>query len=182
MHDQPRYDAYEESDFFADGMTSRLPIEGTVARGQLNADSVFYQGLTAEGELVEVLPIELDEARLARGQVLFNAYCSPCHDRTGGGNGSIVRRGLKRPESFHTARLKESPPGYYFQVMTNGFGEMSSYAGQVTPDERWMIAAYVQALQLSQAVPADLLNADDRDRLAGDAPPSQPGAESEDTH
>jgi mono/diheme cytochrome c family protein len=182
MHDQPRYQAYEESDFFADGMASRLPIEGTVARGQLYADSVFYQGLTAEGELVSSLPIDIDATQLARGQVLFNVYCSPCHDRTGGGNGSIVRRGLKRPESFHSTRLRESPPGYFFQVMTNGFGEMSSYAGQVTPDERWKIAAYVQALQLSQSVPAELLNAEDRDRLAGNAPPAQPDAESEDAH
>jgi mono/diheme cytochrome c family protein len=183
MHDQPKYEPHEQSDFFADGQASRLPIEGTVARGQLNADPIFFTGLTEEGELVTALPIDLDEATLDRGQDLFNVYCSPCHDRVGTGNGMIVRRGFKRPESFHNARLRQSPPGYFFQVMTNGFAEMSGYAAQIEPHERWAIAAYIRALQLSRAVPAGLLTAAEREQLDAGADESpQPTDAAEATH
>jgi mono/diheme cytochrome c family protein len=165
MHDQPKYEPHEVSDFFADGQASRLPIEGTVARGHLREDKAFYAGLTDDDQLVPTLPIELDAATLARGREQFNVFCSPCHDRTGSGNGMIVQRGFKRPESFHSARLRQSPPGYFFQVMTNGFGEMSSYAGQIEPHERWGIAAYVRALQLSQSVDVDDLSEFERFQL-----------------
>jgi len=165
MHDQPRYEPFEKSDFFADGQASRLPIEGTVARGQLREDIAFYTGLTEDGQLMATLPIELDAATLARGRELFNAFCSPCHDRVGTGNGMIVQRGFKRPESFHAVRLRQSPPGYFFQVMTNGFAEMSSYAGQIEPAERWAIIAYVRALQLSQAVDTESLSDFERFQL-----------------
>ena len=178
MHDQPKYEPFEESDFFSDAQSSRLQIDGTVARGQLQEDPVFYRGLDANGELVSTLPIHLDAATLARGRVLYDVYCSPCHDRTGYGNGMIVRRGFKRPESFHATRLKESAPGYFFQVMTNGFGEMSPYNAQMTPAERWAVAGYVRALQLSQTVPVDQLSAADQVALSGDAPP----AVQEETH
>jgi len=178
MHDQPRYEPHEQSDFFADGQASRLPIEGTVARGRLNEDPVFFTGMTGTGELVTELPIVLDATVLARGQERFNVYCSPCHDRTGSGNGMIVRRGFKRPESFHADRLRQSPPGYFFQVMTNGFAEMSGYRAQIEPAERWAIAAYVRALQLSQAVPVDLLTPADRQQLdAGVTAPTTGTAE-----
>lgn len=176
MHDQPKYEPFEESDFFSDGRASRLQIAGTVARGQLREDSVFYQGLDADGALVQSIPIELDEAILARGRVVFDVYCSPCHDRTGSGNGMIVRRGFKRPESFHSPRLRQSPPGYLFQVMTNGFGEMSSYAAMIDPTERWAVAAYVRALQLSRAVPSGQLLPEDRAALAAESETEAPVA------
>ena len=165
MHDQPRYEPFEESDFFSDGQASRLQIEGTVARGQLQEDSLFYQGLDGDGQLLGALPIELDATALARGRELFDIYCSPCHDRTGSGNGMIVQRGFKRPESFHSTRLRQSPPGYFFQVMTNGFGEMSAYSAMVEPHERWAVTAYIRALQLSQALPANQLAETDRAAL-----------------
>ena len=165
MHDQPKYEPYETSDFFADGQASRHPIEGTVARGHLREDTVFYAGLTEDGQLAATLPIELDVATLARGRELFDIYCSPCHDRAGNGSGMIVQRGFKRPESFHSVRLRQSPPGYFFQVMTNGFAEMSSYAGQIEPGERWAVAAYIRALQLSQSVDAKDLSEFERFKL-----------------
>lgn len=182
MHDAPRYEPFEESDFFADARASRLPVPGTVARGQLRADSAFYRGVDAQGALVTTLPIELDAVTLARGRVVYDVYCSPCHDRTGSGNGMIVRRGFKHPESFHTARLRQSPPGYFFQVITNGFGEMSPYAGMIEPRERWAVTAYVRALQLSQAVPTELLTAGDRAALAAAAEPEQAPAVEEEAH
>lgn len=162
MHDQPKYEPFESSDFFLDGQAARLPVAGTVARGSLREDPAYFAGLTAEGTPVPTLPIELDRATLERGRELYDVYCSPCHDRAGTGNGIIVQRGFKRPESFHAARLRQSPPGYFFQVATNGFGEMSSYAGQVEVAERWAIVAYIRALQLSRAIPVDELS--DRDR------------------
>ncbi|MDX1644195.1 MAG: cytochrome c [Thermoanaerobaculia bacterium] len=180
MHDQPKYEPLEQSDFFGDGQASRLPVEGTVARGSLRQDSALYTGLTADGIPIQSLPITLDRPTLERGQVVYEVYCAPCHGRTGAGDGMIVRRGFKRPESFHAARLRQSPPGYFFQVVTNGFGEMSSYAGQVAVADRWAAIAYVRALQLSQAVSADALSEADRRELERSAATaaSDSGAES----
>jgi mono/diheme cytochrome c family protein len=176
MHDQPKYEPFEESGFFADGQASRLPVEGAVARGLLRDDSLYYEGLTAQGELAPAVPIELDAAVLARGQETYNAFCSPCHDRLGTGNGMIVQRGFKQPESFQSLRLRQSPPGYFFQVMTNGFAEMSSYAAQVSVEDRWAIAAYIRALQLSQSIPASELSEYERFKLPPKAAAATPGS------
>ena len=153
MHDQPKAEPLEASTFFADGRASRLPVEGTVARGHLREDDHFYRGLDAAGMAATTLPMELTVELLERGRNRYDIFCAPCHSRLGDGNGMIVRRGFKQPESFHAARLRDSPVGYYFSVMTNGFGEMSDYAAQVRPADRWAIAAYIKALQLSQHVP-----------------------------
>jgi mono/diheme cytochrome c family protein len=144
-----------------------------------------------DGELLATLPIELSSDTLEEGRDLFNAFCSPCHDYLGGGNGMIVQRGFKQPTSFHNPRLRESPVGYFYDVMTNGFGDMSSYAAQIQPQDRWAIAAYVKVLQLSQNVPAGELTADERRRLTtaapaatGEAPAAEhaePAAETEPT-
>jgi mono/diheme cytochrome c family protein len=182
MHDQPRYEPFEESDFFPDGQATRLPVEGTVARGELREDALLFTGLDAEGRPATSLPIELDAATLERGRVLYDVYCAPCHDRAGTGNGMIVRRGFKRPESFHSARLRAAPPGYFFQVMTNGFAEMASYAAMLEPRERWAVAAYVRALQLSQAVPGEELTAADRSALAAAVDESPSPAAAEEAH
>ncbi len=170
MHDQPKYQPHEESDFFADGIANRPQIEGTVARGQLFDDRLLHEGIDADGALAETLPVALDARMLERGQVVYDVYCAPCHDRAGSGNGMVVRRGFKRPESFHAPRLRQSPPGYFYQVLTNGYGEMSGYRAMIDLEDRWAVVAYVRALQLSQAVPAAELDASDRSAIA--APPA----------
>ncbi len=150
MHDQPKIEPYEVNNFFADGMGSRIPPAGTIARGWLREDSALWEGKDAAGELVDTLPMALDQALLERGQQRFEIYCSVCHGSTGDGQGMIVRRGFKQPSPLYEQRLQEMPVGYFFDVMTNGFGLMSSYAKQVPVQDRWAIAAYIRALQLSQ--------------------------------
>lgn len=166
MYDQPKYEAHEATTFFADGLTSRAPIEGTVARGQLQLDTHLLTG-RVDGELASTLPasVPFNKSLLERGHERFDIYCSPCHGRTGEGNGIIVQRGLKRPPSFHEDRLREAAIGYYFDVMTNGFGAMFSYASRIPVQDRWAIAAYVRALQLSQHADYDNLPAQDQGQL-----------------
>lgn len=159
MHDTPRVEAYEATDAFADGLGNRPPVEGTVPRGWLNDDEQLTTG-KVNGTLVDEFPFPVTRQVLERGRDRFNAYCSPCHGQTGLGNGMIVQRGLKVPPSFHDERLRSSPVGYYFDVMTNGFGVMQDYRSQLDAPDRWAVAAYVRALQLSQRatvadVPAD---------------------------
>jgi mono/diheme cytochrome c family protein len=165
MRDQPRHEAFEASDFFADGQASRSPVTGTVARGQLREDGHFYTGLNADGKFAEELPVPLTRALLERGRERFDIFCSVCHGRTGDGLGMVVRRGFKQPTSFHDQRLRESPVGYVYDVITNGFGAMSSYAAQVKPADRWAIAAYVKALQHSQNVRVEELPRELRDEF-----------------
>jgi hypothetical protein len=160
MHDQPRYEPLEASSFFADGRASRPLVPGTVARGQLRTDTHFYLG-KVDGALVDALPLPVTRPLLERGRERYDIYCSPCHDRLGSGQGMIVRRGFRRPPSLHIDRLREAPIGHFFDVISNGFGVMTDYAAQVTPPDRWAIAAYIRALQLSQHaqladVPADI--------------------------
>jgi hypothetical protein len=156
MHDQPRYEPLEASDFFADGLSSRHPPEGTVARDALEG-SAYFNTAKQDGELGTTLPFALTRDLLERGQERYNIYCSPCHDHVGTGQGMIVRRGFRRPPSFHSPHLREAPIGHFFDVITNGFGAMMDYAAQVPPYDRWAIAAYMRALQLSQhAMLADL--------------------------
>ena len=153
MHDQPRFKPLAESDFFTDLRSARLPVEGTVARGQLREDAYFYTGKlgSTPGDFMP-FPINLDV--LARGRERFNIYCAPCHSQTGDGNGMIVQRGFRPPPSFHTERLRKSPLGYFFDVMTNGFGAMPDHGSQTSPRDRWCIVAYIRALQLSQGATA----------------------------
>ena len=166
MHDQPRFKPLAESDFFTDLRSARLPVEGTVARGQLREDAYFYTGKlgSTPGDFMP-FPINLDV--LARGRERFNIYCAPCHSQTGDGNGMIVQRGFRPPPSFHTERLRKSPLGYFFDVMTNGFGAMPDYSSQIPPRDRWCIVAYIRALQLSQGATAS-------DLPAGQQVPSVP--------
>jgi hypothetical protein len=149
MADQPRYEPLAHSTFFDDGRAARPLEEGTVARGQLRNDRHLYTGKEGD-KLVDTFPFAVTLERLARGQERYNIFCSPCHDRVGTGQGMIVRRGYRAPESFHIDRLRQAPAGYFFDVMTNGFGVMSDYAQQVHPEDRWAIVAYIRALQLSQ--------------------------------
>jgi mono/diheme cytochrome c family protein len=149
MHDQPKYEPYEKSDFFEDHRTVRPQLTGTVARGQLHEDAAFFTG-KREGAFVAALPIPLTEDTLRRGRERFDIYCTPCHGRVGRGDGMVVRRGFQKPPSFHEERLRVQPVGYFYDVITNGFGAMSDYAAQIPVRDRWAIAAYVRALQLSQ--------------------------------
>ncbi len=149
MHVQPRYEPEDPSAFFADGRSERPPVEGTVARGQLRTDELLYTG-RVNGAVADLFPFAITAADLSRGRERYNIYCSPCHDYTGSGNGMIVQRGFPQPPSFHLDRLRQAPAGHFFEVMTNGFGLMYSYASRVSPDDRWRIAAYIRALQLSR--------------------------------
>jgi len=149
MHDQPRYQAFERSAFFKDQRAVRPLVEGTVARGHLDADDHLFRGLV-DGAPAATFPMEVTAELMARGRQRYDIYCSPCHDRTGSGQGMIVQRGYPRPSSFHEERLRKAVPGYFFGAISNGFGVMPSYAMQVPVHDRWAIIAYLRALQLSQ--------------------------------
>jgi mono/diheme cytochrome c family protein len=149
MHLQPYYRTLAKSDFFADDRSARLPVEGTVARGDLRDDAYFYTGKIGNA-LGDYMPFPVTADVLARGRERFNITCAPCHGRVGDGNGFIPTRGFRRPPSFHIDRLRKAPIGYLFDVDTNGFGVMPDYSAQVMPRDRWCIAAYIRALQLSQ--------------------------------
>lgn len=149
MHDQPRYKPLAATDFFGDRRSARPPVEGTVARGQLRIDSARFTGKTGDQD-VDVFPFPIEKADLERGRERFNIYCSPCHSRIGDGKGMVVRRGFRQAASYHTEKLLKAPVGHFFDVMTNGFGAMPSYASRVSPDDRWRIAAYIRVLQFSE--------------------------------
>ena len=156
MQVQPYQRPLVESDFYADHRSERPIIAGTVARGHLEADTYFYTGKIGNND-GDFMPFPVTAEVMARGQQRFNIYCSPCHSEVGDGNGMIVQRGFKHPPSYHIERLRRAPIGYFFDVMTNGFGAMPDYSQQITPADRWAIAAYIRALQLSQhATEADV--------------------------
>jgi len=176
MHDAPSYDPLQGTNFFANGAASRPLVANTVARGQLRADEHLYTG-KINGQVATEFPMPVTKAVLDRGQERFNVYCSPCHGRTGEGNGMIVQRGFRQPPSYHDERLRNAPVGYFFDVMTNGFGAMQDYSAQVTVPDRWAIAAYIRVLQVSRSATVNDVPADrrgDLDRPAdAQAPPAQ---------
>jgi mono/diheme cytochrome c family protein len=174
MQDQPKAIAYRGNSFYKDGAGSRPLVEGTVARGQLREDRAFFFGKKlSAGDLnkeqtatvgsasnqtnpyaddVETIPMTITAADLNRGQERFNIYCSVCHGMTGYGDGMVARRGFNKPSpaNYHQDRLRQAPVGHFFDVMTNGWGAMPSYASQIAVEDRWRIVAYLRALQLSQ--------------------------------
>lgn len=166
MHDAPRYEAFEASETFADNRASRTAPAGTVPRGWLRADEALYTG-KLNGQPVEAFPFAISATDLRRGQQRYNIYCTPCHGRVGDGNGMVVQRGLRQAASFHQDRLRQEKPGYFFDVITNGFGAMPDYATQIPVQDRWLIVAYVKALQLSQHASVDDVPADRRADLDG---------------
>ncbi len=167
MHVQPRQNPLSRSDFFSDQRSARPPVEGTVARGQLHEDSYFYTGKIGNNP-GDLMPFPVTKEVLERGRERFNIFCAPCHSRLGDGNGFVPSRGFARkPPSFHIARLQKAPLGYFYDVMTEGFGIMPDYASQIPPQDRWDIVAYVRALQLSQ-------NATMEDVAPGQKIPSEP--------
>ena len=148
MHDQPKYTPLRESTFFADSQSARAPVAGTVARGQLRDDTLLYTGQDG-GEDATMFPFPVDEAVMARGRERYDIFCSPCHARTGAGDGLVVLRGYRRPPTLLDDRLRNAPVGHFFDVITNGFGAMPDYASQIKVEDRWAIVAYIRALQLS---------------------------------
>src|SRR5713226_3540650 len=167
MHVQPRYNPLAKSDFFPDQRSSRPRVEGTVARGDERSDTYFYTGKIGNND-GDFMPFPVTREVLDRGRDRYNVYCAPCHSRVGDGNGFIPSRGLARkPPSYHIERLQKAPLGYFYDVMSNGFGIMSDYASQISPQDRWNITAYIRALQLSQ-------NATSADVPAGQKVPSEP--------
>jgi hypothetical protein len=150
MQNQPRMFPQRGTPMFADGRSVRPQVEHTVARGQLYESDYFYTGLM-NGKEADMMPFPATMQVLARGQERFNVYCAPCHSRVGNGAGMIVQRGYKPAGNLHDAKRMSEPLSHYFYVMTNGYGAMPDYKAQVTPEDRWAIAAYIRALQLSQS-------------------------------
>ncbi|HQZ95897.1 MAG TPA: cytochrome c [Pyrinomonadaceae bacterium] len=172
MQDQPRYKAYKKSEFFSDKRASRDRVDGTIPRGQLHDNKAFYTGKIDNPDLnapvvstigptgntlvssfpndIDEFPVPVTKELVDRGQERYNIYCIVCHGPMGNGDGMIVRRGFVKPPTYHDDRLRNAPVGHFFDVMTNGWGRMNSYAAQVTPADRWAIVAYIRALQVSQ--------------------------------
>jgi len=167
MHVQPKQNPLSRSDFYADQRSARPLIDGTVARGQLQADQYFYTGRIGSNP-GDYMPFPVTKPVLERGRERYDIFCAPCHSRLGDGEGFVPSRGFsRRPPSYHIPRLEKAPLGYFFDVMTNGFGVMPDYASQIPPDDRWRIVAYIRALQLSQ-------NATVNDVPRGQKVPSEP--------
>lgn len=164
MDRQERLDPQGESDFFADGRAMRMPVPGTVARGNLREDNAYYEGRTASGALVNTLPLPMTKELLERGRARYDIYCSPCHGLDGAGNGPIMAGsyGLVPAPTYHSERLMDAPDGHLYDVIKTGFQTMPSYAQQIPVADRWAIVAYIRALQRSQSafegdIPASVL-------------------------
>jgi len=170
MQDQPKYKYLRPSEFFPDGRSARPLVENTVARGQMEEDSVFYTGMVQGPhgpEPTTEIPIEVNREVIDRGQERFNIFCSPCHGQLGNGLGMIVQRGFKQPPSYHIDRLRQAPIGHFFDIMTNGYGAMWRYSPQIEPRDRWAIAAYIRVLQASQDSNVNDLTPEERSKLPG---------------
>jgi mono/diheme cytochrome c family protein len=169
MHDQPRFKPLAMNNFYPDLRSARPPVDGTVARGQLHEDTYFYTGKIGANP-GNYMPFPVTEDVLSRGRERFNIYCAPCHSRVGDGNGMIVQRGYRHPPTYHQDRLRQAPLGYFFDVMTNGFGAMPDYASQIQPRDRWCIVAYIRALQLSQMKPNTVVSTNGGNPKEGSQP------------
>jgi len=154
MHDQPKYPPLRASAFFGDDRSARPLVAGTVARGHLRQDTLLETGKIGNTD-ADVFPFSVDTGVLARGRDRFNIYCSPCHGQTGSGDGMVVQRGFRRPPSYHIDRLRAAPAGHFIDVMLNGFGAMPDFSDRVDARDRWAIAAYIRALQLSEHATLD---------------------------
>lgn len=164
MMNQPKAKPLSESEFFKDGANARPLPPNTVPRGGSHEEEGFSTGLI-NGIYVTQLPMKLTPELLARGRERYNVFCAMCHGRVGDGQGMVARRGFPQPPSYHIDRLRNAPLGYFYYVITNGYGAMAPYATQVESPDRWAIAAYIRALQLSQNAKLKDLPADDRSEL-----------------
>lgn len=165
MQDQPKMKPYRESSFFSDGLSSRPPVQGTIARGYLRSDSEYFTGkkpksvssvstaapnTNAFPDDTDTFPFPITKETVERGRERYEIFCSVCHGMTGNGDGMVVRRGFRRAASFNDDRLRQAPVGHFFDAITNGWGAMPPYKAQIPPQDRWAIIAYIRALQLSQ--------------------------------
>jgi hypothetical protein len=164
MASQPHIRPLEQSAFFEHGQSARPVVPGTVpsgyTRNNVRLEQAGHFDPNAQG-----LPFPLTREVLERGRERFNIYCAACHAQTGAGDGMVVRRGFSRPPSFQTDALRAAPMGHFYDVMTDGFGAMPSYAVQIPTEDRWAIAAYIRALQLSQHATLDDVPAENRNQL-----------------
>jgi len=179
MHDAPRYDPYESSAVLRNASSAQPLVAGTVARaataGDVLVEDELLQTGKINGQLADMFPFPLTRTDLDRGEERFNIYCAPCHSRLGDGNGMVVKRGYRQAANYHIDRLRRVPISYFFDVMTNGFGAMPDYRAQIPVDDRWRIAAYVRALQLSQSAAERDVPAAELDKLKrGPAEPAGP--------
>jgi len=165
MAQSPSYRPLEPSELFADGASARPVPADTVARGHLNDDVLLFDGKDANGQDATEFPMPITREMLERGRQDFNIYCAVCHGYTGEGDGMVVQRGFLPPPTYHSDRLRQAPVGHFFDVITNGFGAMPSYANQISATDRWLIVAYIRALQLSQDASVDDVPADARAQL-----------------
>lgn len=169
MAAQPRYEPLEPNNFFPDGTSSRPLVPNTVARGFLREDTAYFTGKAtgADGKPTDVdqFPVAVTRELVERGHQRYNIYCTPCHAADGLGNGVVVQRGFAPPPSLHDPRLRQSPVGHFYDVITNGWGQMPNYAHQIPVGDRWAIVAYIRALQLSQNANANELTPEERTRL-----------------
>jgi hypothetical protein len=171
---QPKNKPLSPSDFFQDGRSVRPLIENTVARGSLANDALFVPKES------NTFPLPVNLELLDRGEGRYKIFCTPCHGLQGDGNGMVAVRGMKHPPTFHQERLRQSPTGYFYDVITNGFGAMYGYSAQIPPRDRWAIIAYVRALQLSRDAKVSELPAALRQQLDHPAPaPATPGGAKE---
>ncbi|HUL15283.1 MAG TPA: cytochrome c [Terriglobales bacterium] len=165
MADQPRYNPLAPSTFFADGRSERPLVQNTVARGSIAFDAL------AIPKDSNAFPLPVTAALLERGQDRYKIFCTPCHGLQGDGNGFVAMRGMKHPPSYHIERLRDAPVGYFYDVVTNGFGVMPDYAEQIPPPDRWAIVAYIRVLQLSRNAKLSELPPDLKSKLeAGGSP------------
>ena len=176
MHDAPRYDPLEKSSVMRNESSAQPLVEGTVPRllaagAMLDENELLNTG-KVNGQLADVVPFAMTRADLDRGQERYNIYCAPCHSQIGDGNGMVVQRGYRQAASYHIDRLRKMPLGYFVDVMTNGFGAMPDYRAQVTPADRWRIAAFIRALQISHEATEKDVPADELQRLKS-APPAK---------
>jgi mono/diheme cytochrome c family protein len=175
MQNQNKMRPYRESTFYPDGASARPLPAHTVARGELRADEAYYTGIRG-GKPVADVPFPVTRDVLLRGKQRYDVFCSPCHGAVGDGLGMIVTRGYKQPPSFHSEQLRNAQVGWYFSVMTQGFGVMPSYAAQVPVADRWAITAYIRALQYSQNARLSELPPAAQQAIAGDLASSPPPA------
>jgi hypothetical protein len=165
MQDQPKYLPLEASSFFVDGRSARPIPPNTIARGHLNDNDPFHTGAD-NGTFLYSIPMSITKAMLERGQQRYGIYCTPCHGELGDGDGMVARRGFKIPANFHNDRLRQAPPGYIFQVISNGYGAMPDYSNQIPHvEDRWAIVAYIRALQLSRNATASDVSPEERSKL-----------------
>jgi mono/diheme cytochrome c family protein len=149
MDNQPKYIAQSESRFFYNGATSRAPVPGTVARGDLWQDLAVTSGKKADGNYI-ANPLEINAELLARGEKVYQIYCVPCHAKNGDGESMLKRRSAIQTANLLEDRIRQMPDGQMFEVITDGLGLMSGYRYPIHSEDRWAVVAHVRTLQESK--------------------------------